>query len=92
MSADASNELSCGAVAEITDTRQYPVVQEWTLQEDAVFDPAHEIDGTTVTLYPPGLVIIMRVLNEGRVMICRTGRVLCVIARRHLKLSEVKLS
>lgn len=86
-------EMACGGVAEVTSARQFPIVQEWTLEEGALFDAERDIDGTTVTLHPPDIVIIKRVIDGGRHLIYRyAGGPLCVIAVRHLKRSEVKLS
>lgn len=80
-------------VMEITAPRSFPIVQDRTLEEGHVFDPVRDIDGATVTIYPPDLVLAKRVIHGGTHLICRyAGGPLCVIARHHLKPSEVKLS
>lgn len=80
-------------VMQVTSPRQYPVVAARTLGEGHVFDATRDIDGMTVTIYPPDLVIALRVINHGEHLICRyAGGPLCVISRKYLKVSEVKLS
>lgn len=80
-------------VMDVITPGQFPIVPPSTLDEHAVFDPNRDIDGTTVTIYPPDVVIAKRIIDNGRHAICRfAGGPLCVISRKHLKLSEVKLS
>lgn len=80
-------------VMDVTTPGQFPIVPASTLDEDAVFDPSRDIDGTTVTIYPPDVVIAKRIIDNGKHLICRyAGGPLCVISRKHLKPSEVKLS
>lgn len=80
-------------VMQVTSPKQYPLVAARTLEEGHVFDAVRDIDGTAVTIYPPDLVIALRIINNGEHLICRyAGGPLCVIARKYLKVSEVKLS
>lgn len=80
-------------VMEVTSRGQFPVVPDSTLDEHAVFDPSRDIDGTTVTIYPPDVVVAKRIIDNGKHLICRyAGGPLCVISHKHLRLSEVKLS
>jgi hypothetical protein len=89
----SQHEMPCGGVAEVTAPRQCPIVQECTLDEHAEFDAVRDIGSATVTLYPPDVVIIKRIIDGGRHLIVRYGgATLCVISRTHIKLSEVKLT
>ena len=78
---------------DITRPGQFPIVPDRTLDENAVFDPVRDIDGNTVTIYPPDVVIAKRIIDNGKHLICRyAGGPLCVIFRKYLTPSQVKLS
>lgn len=86
-------EFAVGEVCELLRPRQVPVVGPDCLEAAHVFEPVRDIDSVTVTLYPPDLVVIMRVLADGRHVIARYGgATLCVIATRNLQRSEVRRS
>ena len=80
-------------VMQLTAPGQFPIVKESTLDESVEFDAVLDIDGTTVTIYPPDVVIAKRSIDCGRHFICKyAGGPLCVISRSKLTPSEVQLS
>lgn len=84
-------ESGIGQVMQVVKAAQYPIVKEEVLEEAWVFDAARDIDGLTVTIYPPDLVVVKRIIDQGKHLICRyAGGPLCVMSRRNVKPSEVK--
>lgn len=82
-----------GRVMQITSVGLYPIVGAQVLEEAHVFDASRDISEFVVSIYPPDLVRVRRVLDGGRHLICRyAGGPLCVVPWKCLTFSEVKLS
>lgn len=85
--------LAIDTVAEVTTARQFPLAPDSLLDESISYDPVRDLNGNTVTIYPPDVVVIKRFLHDGYLCLCRfAGGPLCIIAASHLKPSEVKFS
>ena len=82
-----------GRVMQVTSRGEYPIVGAAVLEEAHVFDAARDINDYTVSIYPPDVVLVKRVIDHGRHLICRyAGGPLCVCPMKCLKPSEVRLS
>lgn len=80
-------------VATVTAPRRFPICAAVVIEDGIMFDATLHIHGETVTIYPPDVVVVKRVINGGLHCICRyAGGPLCVIATKHLEPSPVKLS
>lgn len=92
ISLDPIHEFAPGTVCEVLRPRQVPVVGAHCADVAHAFDAVTDIDGVTVSLYPPDLVIMVRMLDARCALIRYAGSTLAVIAAKHLKRSEVRLS
>ncbi|WP_395734117.1 hypothetical protein [Prosthecobacter sp.] len=81
-----------GKLMHITSPGQYAIVNDEVLAPEWVFDAARDIDGRWVSIYPPDLVMVKRVIDQWKHLICRYAGALCVVSRKHVKASEVKLT
>ena len=86
-------ETLVGHVMDVVKVGLYPIVGAEVLEDAHVFDAARDIQGQTVGIYPPDVVLVKRVIDHGRHLIARyAGGPLCVFPMTCLKPSEVRLS
>ena len=93
---DAAKSISTasevGLLMHITSPSRYAIVDEEVLAPEWVFDAARDIDGRWVSIYPPDVVLVKRVIDQGKHLICKYAGTLVVVPRKCLRASEVKLT
>jgi hypothetical protein len=81
-----------GMLMHITSPARYVIVNDEVLAAEWVFDAARDIDGRWVSIYPPDVVMVKRVIDQGKHLICKYAGTLVVVPRKCLRASEVKLT
>lgn len=81
-----------GMLMHITSPSPYCIVNEEVLGPEWVFNAARDIDGRWVSIYPPDVVMVKRVIDQGKHLICKYAGTLVVVPRKCLRASEVKLT
>jgi len=81
-----------GMLMHITSPARYAIVNDEVLAADWVFNAARDIDGRWVSIYPPDVVMVKRVIDQGKHLLCRYAGTLVVVPRKCVRDSEVKLT
>lgn len=84
-------ESPVGMLMHITSPARYAIVNDEVLAPEWLFNAARDIDGRWVSIYPPDVVMVKRVIDQGKHLICKYAGTLVVVPRKCLRASEVKL-
>jgi hypothetical protein len=85
-------ESPVGKLMQITAPGQYAIVNDEVLAPEWVFNAERDIDGRWVSIYPPDIVMVKRVIDQGKHLLCRYAGALVVVPRKCVRDSEVKLT